>query len=51
MTSSESVEPVFEAYVKKTEKKDLPGRKVLDYLRKSLRQFKNDEYQSRYIAD
>ncbi len=46
-----AVEPVFETYVDKTEKKGLPGQEVLDYLRKRLRQYRNDDFQSRYIAE
>jgi TRAP-type C4-dicarboxylate transport system substrate-binding protein len=48
----EAVKPVFAEYVDKTEEKGLPGPKVLDYLRKRLRQYKGKgDFESRYIAD
>lgn len=46
-----AVRPVFDNYVNMTQEKGLPGQKVLDYLRKRLRQYKNGEFQSPYIAD
>jgi TRAP-type C4-dicarboxylate transport system substrate-binding protein len=47
----EAVEPAFSRYVEMTKEEGLPGQKVLDYLHQRLRQYRQGDFQSRYIAE
>ncbi|MFO8032352.1 MAG: TRAP transporter substrate-binding protein [Desulfohalobiaceae bacterium] len=45
----EAVEPVFDNYVEKTQEKGLPGQEVLDFLEKSLQEYQDGDFQSKYL--
>lgn len=45
----EAVQPVFDKYIQKTQKKGLPGKEVLDYLKKRAQNYKEGNFQSQYI--
>jgi TRAP-type C4-dicarboxylate transport system substrate-binding protein len=45
----EAVQPVFERYIDKTEKKDLPGEDVLNFLKEKLQEYKKGQFESDYM--
>ena len=45
------VKGVINNYIKMTENKGLPGKKVIDFLFKSLKQYKKGKFKSQYLSD
>ncbi|GAB6887547.1 hypothetical protein JCM13304A_10450 [Desulfothermus okinawensis JCM 13304] len=43
------VKGVFDTYINMTKKKGLPGDKVIEYLKKALKQYKKGQFKSKYM--
>jgi TRAP-type C4-dicarboxylate transport system substrate-binding protein len=45
----EAIQPVFDTYIEKCEKKDVPGEKALQFLRKRLEEYRKGKFESPYM--